>query len=313
MSQNKPTGLSQVACITVTFNPDMSLLSAQLATLPPDAPKVVIDNASTADLVREIEALMGTVPNARLLLNPNNMGLAAAVNAGVKFAKANWSDARFALLLDQDSEPRPGSIGGLVEAFDALQARGERVGCVGPILIDVSTGLQHGFHQCARWRWRRAYPPPGSITPVPCANLNGSGTLVQIELFLGLGGLDETLFIDHVDTEWAFRVLDAGYSLWGIPDAMFRHSMGERSRRFWLFGWRVWPVRSASRHYFLFRNAVILMRRRYVPMVWKAWVTIKLILTFWVTLIIGPERRKQVSSMLRGVRAGLAFGNVNHG
>ncbi|MGH8378897.1 MAG: glycosyltransferase, partial [Gammaproteobacteria bacterium] len=227
MSINRTTQLSRLACITVTFNPDLSLLQTQLAALAVDCPKVIVDNASSAEIVKQIETMINATPNARLLRNSQNEGLGAAVNAGIGFAKANWPDARLALLLDQDSEPRPGSIETLHNAFESLETQGRRVGCVGPTLIDAVTGSQHGFHQCSRWRWKRVYPPAESTVPVLCANLNGSGTLVSIELFQELGGLDETLFIDHVDTEWSFRVLHAGYGLWGRPNAIFAHRMGQ--------------------------------------------------------------------------------------
>lgn len=313
MSERRSAELNHVACITVTFNPDMSLLRAQLVALPSGCPKIIVDNASKSHLFQQIEMLVDGVPNAHLLRNAHNDGLGAAVNAGVKFARANWPAAQFALLLDQDSEPRPGSIVILVKAFDALRARGEPVGCVGPALIDVSTGLQHGFHQCTRWRWKRVYPVKGSPEPLECVNLNGSGTLVPIDLFLGLGGLDESLFIDHVDTEWAFRVLHKGYSLWGIPRAEFSHRMGQTSVRFWWFGWRVWPSRSPERHYFLFRNALTLMRRSYVPLVWKVWAVAKLWLTVVVIFLMGPRRLAQWRNIVRGVLDGCKTRNAFRG
>ena len=259
MSEDQRYDPAAVATVTVTFNPDMDLLCTQLDALPRESLKLVVDNASRSDVLRDIERLVSQTPNTRLLRNDRNLGLAAAVNRGVRAVRDAASAARFVLLLDQDSEPTPGSIEALVTGFEALQARGERVGCVGPTLLDVATGLTHGFHQCTHRRWKRVYPAPGVAEPVPCANLNGSGTLVPVDLFLDLGGLEDDLFIDHVDTEWAFRVQARGYRLFGIPQAVFRHRMGETSRRIWLFGWRVWPVRSPQRHYFLYRNAVMLM------------------------------------------------------
>ena len=293
---------SSLVTVTVTFNPEIGPLKAQLAALPRESLKLVVDNASQSETLRDIQALVSRTPNALLLRNAENIGLAAAVNRGVVVARDSTPAARFVLLLDQDSEPASGSIEALMEGFEALQARGERVGCVGPVLLDVATGLTHGFHQCTRWRWKRVHPAPGSRGPVPCANLNGSGTLVPIDLFLEFGGLEETLFIDHVDTEWAFRVLTRGYGLFGIPQAVFRHRMGETSRRIWLFGWRVWPVRSPRRHYFLYRNAAILMRRAYVPRVWKVWAVAKLGVTACVTLVTGPCRFAQMCNMASGVR-----------
>lgn len=303
MSDDTALDPAILATVTVSFNPQLDLLRAQLDALPCASLKLIVDNASQPDNLAGIERLVQHVPNARLLRNDENLGLAAAVNRGVRAVHDAASSTRFVLLLDQDSEPAPGSIEALVSGFDALLARGERVGCVGPTLMDVATGLTHGFHQCTRWRWKRVHPAPDATAPVPCANLNGSGTLVPVDLFLELGGLEDALFIDHVDTEWAFRVLAHGYRPFGIPQAVFRHRMGDTSRRIWLLGWRVWPMRSPRRHYFLYRNATILMRRNYVPRVWKIWAVVKLALTACVTVVIGPQRWAQLRAMLTGVRA----------
>lgn len=305
MSEDKRFDPAVVATVTVTFNPDIDLLRTQLDALPRESLKLVVDNATQAEALQGIQALVSRTPNARLLRNDENLGLAAAVNRGVRAVRDAAPATRFVLLLDQDSEPTPGSVAALVAGFDALQARGERVGCVGPTLLDVATGMQHGFHQCTHWRWKRVYPASDATAPVPCANLNGSGTLVPIDLFLELGGLEDDLFIDHVDTEWAFRVQARGYRLFGIPQAVFRHRMGDTSRRIWLFGWRVWPVRSPRRHYFLYRNAVILMRRGYVPRVWKVWAVAKLCMTFIVQIFLGRERLAHTKAMWRGAKEGM--------
>jgi len=304
MSEDKRFDPAVVATVTVTFNPDIDLLRTQLDALPRESLKLVVDNATQTEALWNIQALVSQTPNAKLLRNDENLGLAAAVNRGVRAVRDAAPAARFALLLDQDSEPEPGSVAALVTGFEALQTRGERVGCVGPTLLDVTTGLPHGFHQCTRWRWKRVYPASGATAPVPCANLNGSGTLVPVDLFLELGGLEEDLFIDHVDTEWAFRVQARGYRLFGIPEAVFRHRMGDTSRRIWLLGWRVWPVRSPQRHYFLYRNAAILMRRGYVPRVWKVWAVAKLLFTACVIGVFSQGKREQLKGMLRGVRDG---------
>ncbi len=293
-----------VATITVTFNPDLELLQTQLNALPRESFKIIVDNASEPQSVQQLESLVALTPNAQLLRNTHNTGLAAALNLGVQRAREHAPSVRLALLLDQDSEPLPGSVPALIAGFEELERMGRRVGCVGPTLIDVTTGLPHGFHQATHWRWRRVYPPPNS-PPVSCTNLNGSGTVVSIELFLQLGGLDNQLFIDHVDTAWSFRVLAAGYELWGIPSAVFRHRMGQSGLRFWFLGWRVWPARSPTRHYFLFRNAMVLMRRPEVLQVWKFWAVIKLVLTAGVHGLFDRERGEQWRQMWRGLHDGL--------
>jgi rhamnosyltransferase len=304
MSFNTISDPDAVATVTVTFNPDMKLLSAQLRALPEISLKILVDNASKPAIAEKIQDLAARIPNTYLLSNPGNLGLAAAVNLGVRAVSELSPVTRFVLMLDQDSEPMANSILTLLEAFQRLEMDGNKVGCVGPVLQDPDTGLRHGFHQCTRWRWRRVYPAADSTAPIPCVNLNGSGTLMSVALFLQMDGLDESLFIDHVDTEWAFRVISAGYELWGIPNAVFIHRMGQASVRFWCLGWRIWPYRSPQRHYYLFRNAIILMRRQYVPGVWKAWAIGKLILTCIVHFFSDRARLEQIVAMFHGVRDG---------
>jgi len=251
----------RLAVITVTFHPDIEKLKLQLEALPREATSVIVDNASNEDEIAAIKRLAMERAGTHLIQNDQNVGLATAVNRGATYV-AELSPAHdFLLLMDQDSQPRPFSIENLMAAFLQLEDDGHQVGCVGPRLVDETTGLQHGFHCIYGWRWVRIFPPLESMKPVSCTNLNGGGTLVRTPLFGKLGGLDETLFIDHVDTEWAFRVLAAGYGLFGIPHAIFDHGMGERGLRFWWFGWRVWPQRSPRRHYYLFRNAIFDPRR----------------------------------------------------
>jgi rhamnosyltransferase len=296
--------LSELATVTVTYNPNHNMLRTQLLALPANSLKIIVDNASPPETRKEFRILRDIVPNMHLVENADNVGLAVALNQGVNLARALRPHATWCLLLDQDSEPQPGSIPALLAAMENLLRRGIKVGSIGPLLVDADIGLSHGFHQATHWRWRRVYPPAGSAEPVPCTNLNGSGTLMPMELFAIAGGLDESFFIDHIDTEWSFRLLAHGYTLWGIPQALFRHRMGQRSLRYWLFGWRLWPHRSPLRHYYLFRNALWLMKRSYVPFVWKFWASVKLTLTLVVHMLFDPERRAQLLAMIQGLRDG---------
>ncbi|TAM59932.1 MAG: glycosyltransferase [Rhodanobacter sp.] len=300
--------LALVAIVTVTYNPDPEILDRQLGQLPSAALKVVVDNASRPELRAKVMRVVAE-RRALLLQNDTNRGLPAAINQGAGYAQHARPSCRFLLLLDQDSEP--GVTGGvtgveqLIARYEPIAALAGRPCCIGPRLIDVATGLDHGFHQIRGWRWSRTFPSPDCRTPVPVANLNGSGTLMPLILFNQLGGLEEDFFIDHVDTEWAFRVLDAGFGLYGVPDVSFIHRMGESSLRFWWMGWRIWPRRSPLRHRYLYRNAVWLMRRSYVPTVWKAWALAKLLLTLLVHMAFDCQRISQIAAMFHGVKNGL--------
>ena len=289
-----------LALIVVTMNPELEILKRQFNNVPSKAGIIIVDNNSEESLLCEVEELSAT-KELVLLKNGENRGLASALNQGCIEAKSRGYS--MVLLLDQDSEPEKGSIGILLETYNELSNTGQSIGCVGPTLIDVVTGLDLGFHAIVGLEWKRVFSENGK--PIEITSLNGSGTLMSLKLFSELGGLDDEFFIDHVDTEWSFRVKNAGYRLFGVPAAVFLHRMGDKSFRFWMFGWKVWPWRSPLRHQYLFRNAVVLLKRNYAPLVWKFWAVIKLMITFLVHLIFDPLRMKQCKNMLLGIKKGV--------
>ncbi|WP_246327258.1 glycosyltransferase [Candidatus Competibacter phosphatis] len=86
---------ADLVTVTVTFHPDFLLLQSQLQALPRDCLKLLVDNASSADAQRALYALCATVPNVHVVVNEANIGLAAALNQGVAFARHMRSSAYF--------------------------------------------------------------------------------------------------------------------------------------------------------------------------------------------------------------------------
>lgn len=297
-------GLASIASITVTFNPDVDILRLQLQNLPGEVLKVVVDNASSPTVIHEIRRVVRSFENSVLVENESNVGLPAAINIGVRHVSKTTTDRVFFLFLDQDSEPVGDSVVVLHDAYLELERDGLNPGCVGPRLIDATTGLEHGFHHRRGAHRGRVRPARCSSTPVSCSTLNCSGTFTSKSLYEKLGGYEDAFFMDHLDTEWSFRVSAAGYGLYGIPGALFMHRMGERSLKFWLLGWKIWPYRSPGRHYYLFRNATLLIRRGYVPRNWKFLAVVKLVATMLVHAAFDAERTEQLHQMARGIRAG---------
>lgn len=293
----------RLATVTVTYNPDIDILRRQLLSIPREFLRIVVDNGSRLDVHPGIQRLAEDSDIA-FVGNQSNQGLPAALNQGIALAVARGCEA--VLLLDQDTEPDEGAVRALVEARIRLSQQGQGDACLGPRLIDATTGMDYGFHRIRGWRIERIIPDALAVEPIPCDSLNGSGTLIPISLLSELGELDEALFIDHVDTEWAFRVRACGHPLLGIPNSRFAHRMGDDSKRFWLFGWRVWPLRSPLRHYYLFRNAIALIKRPYVPITWKFWVLPKLVLTMAVFCCTGTMKEAQLRAMIKGLHDGIA-------
>ncbi|WP_165971234.1 glycosyltransferase [Luteimonas terrae] len=290
------------ASLTATYYPNSEILRRQLCAIPDGWIRLIVDDGTSDMAWRDIARMLRAFDRVEVIRLPRNIGLAAAQNAGLRQLKKR-EDVGCVLLLDQDTEPREHAVELLVSAYRELADAFPNVGAVGPALIDPATDVHHGFHVVRRGVWKRISPLSGP--PVPCATLNGSGTLMALDTAISLGGMDETLFIDMVDAEWSFRMSANGFGLYGVPGSQFLHRMGVETSRIWLFGWRVWPRRSPIRNRYVFRNSIKLMRRNYVPAVWKVWAVIKLSLSFVVALMTDPDRWKQLASMAAGVVDGL--------
>ena len=278
------TMLNTLACITVTFFPNFPILEKQLELLPKESLKVIVDNSADEEIAGKLSELAATDSSIALYFNKENIGLGAAINRGFREISQSHPGIDYLLLLDQDTEAPAESVACLLNTFRQLEKSGFRVGTVGPNLYDPATGLYHGFHQPTRFFWRRVFQAPGSGALIPCQNINGSGTLTTTKIFNSLHGLEESFFIDHIDTEWAFRLISQGYQIYGVANAVFTHRMGEVSDRIWIGKWVIWPRRSPTRVRFLFRNTFALIKRPYVPFVWKFWAVIKTCMTFGVCL-----------------------------
>lgn len=304
MNPERPRTAPRHAVVTVTYNPDLDILRRQLGSIADGTLVVLVDNASNERLRGGLRQLAAGRPNVALVGNESNVGLAGGLNIGAREALKRLPDCEYLVFLDQDTEPEADGVGKLVSATALLRADEPRVGLVGPHMVDARSGLSYGIHVVRGWRWTRAYPRPDDTAAVPCATVHGSGSVVPADVFRALGGFAEPLFIYHVDTEWSFRVAAAGYRLMTVPAVRFGHRMGVGTIRYWLAGWRLWPYGTPTRHYYLFRNSTILLRRAYVPRVWKFWCVLKLGLTALVHVMGDRQRRQQLRAMLDGMRAG---------
>ena len=305
MNAETPAATPRYAVVTVTYNPDLDALRRQLSVAATGVCVVLVDNASEGTSKVGLRQLAAEHASVALVLNELNLGLAAGLNIGAQEALKRVPDCQYLVFLDQDTEPAAGGIGTLVGEVARLRALDPQVGLVGPQMVDAETGVSYGVHVVRGCRWTRVYPRPGDDVALPCAAVHGSGSVVPVDVFRSLGGFDEPLFIYHIDTEWSFRVAAAGFRLFTVPSVSFRHRMGTGAIRYWLAGWRLWPYGTPTRHYYLFRNAITLMRRGYVPKVWKFWAVLKLALTAFLHLVADRDRVQQVCAMFDGIRAGI--------
>ena len=297
MKRSIPTGSSTTHAVIVTYRPDMSALEAQLARLRPQVSAIVLlDNASDEATRTALDELASRF-SATLLVNPRNLGVAAALNQGIDRARSQG--ATHVLLMDQDSLPAIDMVATLHAALARLAVHGP-VAAVGPVAEDLRNGDLAPFVRIGFPLNRKI--PASAGQDVRCDFLITSGSLLPMAALDAVGGMDEGLFIDNVDLEWSFRAAGAGHALHGVGDARMGHRIGEGVRRL-PFGASF--VHSPVRLYYMMRNRVLLYRRAETPGLWIAQDVPRALLKLLRFSLLVPPRGANTRAMLAGLRDGL--------
>ena len=257
---------AKVHAIVVTFNPDREVLLRELEMLAPQVGKIwLVDNASSESLVSWFSGL-AWAGKLELVQMSANLGLGATQNTGIQLARA--AGASHVLILDQDSEPMPDMVDRLLTASDNLQSMGVQLAAVAPVYADSATGPVSGFVRFGWFNFKKQAVLP-SQDAVEADFVISSGSLVPMNVLDDIGPMDESLFIDHVDTEWCLRAHYKGYKLFGVPAARMVHTLGDRRLRIWFLRWRNVPLHPPFRYYYILRNGLLLQKRAYIPIKWK--------------------------------------------
>jgi len=305
LNRNQPAEIvPRVGAVIVIYNPVLAELQAQFAAVCQQvAVVIVVNNGSCSEVAAWFEEQRH---NSLEVISPGeNLGIAAAQNLGA--CRAWELGCTHLLLLDQDSVPTGDMLAKLLEVEKVLLGKGEKVGAIGSRFVDPTSGRETWFHGrgLIRYRYLKCSGKPGDEV-VRADMLIASGTLIRKEAWVAVGGMDESLFIDLVDTEWCLRATVRGYSLWGSAAFMY-HSIGNREitlpgkpgRR------GSFPVHAPLRYYYMFRNSLLLIRRSSIPGWWKINNTMELMFLLACLPFMPSARLSVLSMIVRGVADGI--------
>jgi rhamnosyltransferase len=293
--------MESVWAVVVTYNPltedFLMLIDALIGQVDH---VVVVDNASTLDVRRLIAGM--PISKIEIVVMPENLGLAAAQNVGLRMAQV--SGVSYAILFDQDSIPDAGMVETLLGSLIKLQLADDRVIAVGPNYLGA--GLSP-FRRLEGLTIRKC-SCIHEHEQVPVDFLISSGCLISLDMLAEVGEMKEELFIDYIDVEWGLRALRQGYRMFGICAATMKHRIGDAHiSRFGV----VAPMHSPLRHYYQIRNGLWVFRQPGVLVRWKIAGITNLFLKFCFYLIFSAQRLAQLRMMVLGARHGLA-GKLGH-
>ncbi|MFC6645752.1 glycosyltransferase family 2 protein [Granulicella cerasi] len=280
------SSLQDVCAVVVSYHPDdavlqnLALLRQQVETI------VVVDNGSTAE---EVAMLRERAPgNFHLIENTQNLGIATALNQGVRYAQAQ--KAQWVFLFDQDSSVTEGFVEQML-CFAQETPFAQKLAITVPRYFDS--------------RYGHVLTPPGESDGTLDAATT-SGSLTPMWVFEQAGLFADELFIDGVDYEYSLRVRERGWVIAECMNAVLMHSPGTPTYHSFL-GRKVQAANySPIRRYYQERNKIWVTRRywkRFLPfMLGQFAISAKDLLKM---ALFEPDRGKKIRFFFRGVGHGL--------
>lgn len=235
--------------VVVTYHPVVSRLDEMAQALKQaGVGMIVVDNS-------EPSVSLGLGDAALVVSLEENCGIAAAQNIGIRKALESGSEA--IMFFDQDSLVSPELVTQLLQPLGTAEPQ-----IVAPVFFDEKQGFEYPAVRVNRLGFRKKVYPAAWHRPEPVDIVISSGSAANRKAFEVVGLMNESLFIDYVDTEWCLRARYQGVPITVLPSARMLHSIGDNSLNFRVA--RV-PVHGAYRRYYRVRNSLYLLGLPHVP------------------------------------------------
>lgn len=278
--------MKKIFSILVAYNPNLEELNQAVERLKKQTNIVVVCNNSNYDVNFKDEKV-------KVFNFGENLGIAKAQSIGMKWAFENGAD--FILQMDQDSIPSDDFVVKLLNCYELLSEKGYNVGLVGSQDYDKDTmDLSKPKINRGVYLENESY--------IQINQVISSGSLIPIETYNTVGGMDDDLFIDAVDFEYCWRVVNNGFIIIKNVDSLIAHKLGNGISSLFFIKY-ISP--SPIRHYYQFRNLLLLFRKSYVPFYWKISTLIKCLLSLIFLPFLFEQKNSRFRYMIKGISDGM--------
>lgn len=218
----------QVSVVIPTFNRAKMACDCIASVLAQDGVSlevVVVDDCSPDDTGEMVKAKFGGDPRVRYVRNERNMQLATTHNNGAKIAAG-----QYLFFLDDDNILGQGAIKELLECF----RRHPDAGLVAPLAIQQRKAGENFVWTIGsdfnRWtsqpKDRRPNLPVDELPAEPIdwpTTYSPNAYMVPKAVFEHVGGFDDSLEITFDESDFGWRIGEAGHSAWIAARARTAH------------------------------------------------------------------------------------------
>lgn len=262
-----------ISSVVVLYNPAKDTLDNLKIISSISRVTYAVINSCSDEILHELGTLNVTIIN-----NGSNIGLAKALNIGIREALHD-SECKFVALFDQDSMPEKNMLLSLEKCFEGTS----KLATAGPYIQDVK-------HKTAAIQ--------SNVIDVDVVITSGS--LTPVNVFKEVGLMDETLFIDYIDYEWCLRASYKGYRIVVVRDAVLNHNLGDTLIKF--AGMSKPMHHNTIRQYYIIRNQLIMLSRNYIPVKWKFKTFLKLFYRIPGYIVYSDNKLKTIQMISKGIK-----------
>jgi rhamnosyltransferase len=261
--------------VVVLYKPDI-LIKERLLSLANESDflYIVVNQSAYPD------DLLNLTTNSKILLLGDNLGLAKALNIGIKECLTN-KDCNYIALFDQDSSISKGTLISIVKLFFNQK---NKIAAIGHFITDVKNNTSNNLQLTST-----------SIVDYTIT----SGTVYSRSALEIVGLMDETFFIDFIDYEWHLRAKQHGYITLIANHCRLDHNLGDNFINF--FGIRKPIHTNTIRHFYITRNQLILINRKYISLKQKIIFTLKFFYRIPGYIVFSKNRWSTCRNIFYGV------------
>ncbi|GFP73971.1 glycosyltransferase family 2 protein [Clostridium fungisolvens] len=241
---------NDVCCVIVTYNIGNDFLKCFNSIVDQVKNVVIVDNGSDSETISMLKALEGK-ERVKIIYNDENLGIATALNIGVKYAEECGTE--WVLTMDNDSISTLNMVDSMINVYNHLnEDKKKKVVSITPRHIETGyTEISEG-DKISELQNNEFVEIDVCIT---------SGNLVKTSVFREVNYFEDKLFIDSVDFDFCFKLKQKGYELIQTKGAKLLHKCGDATEKEILFFKTGYTNHSYLRRYYMTRNRFYLWNK----------------------------------------------------
>ena len=273
----------RVCAIIITYNIDNKIEEVVNSIINQVEEIVIVDNGSKKKTI-DILTKLSKEKNVITIFNKSNIGIAKALNEGIKYAQER--KYQWIITLDHDSVCAPNMVSNMLNIYDNCEFK-EKVKILAPRVFEVNKKQFISVN--------KDLDKPYTIIK-DCIQ---SGTMFNNDIFKEIGYFNEALFVYHVDYEFCERTKKAGYEIIQVNNVILEHEEGYKIPKRVLGIKTYYNNYSEMAIYYITRNTIY-MCKNYSFIYAK-----RIIKDFIHILLFDQQRFKKLSYWNKGIRDGI--------